>query len=293
MNVVDAPLTSDTRAAEPNARDFAGGRAQSIVLSIICLGLILAISIAAHWLEPASVALDASARAVPPSLHHLFGTDALGRDLFARTIAGLALSMRVGILASAISTTIAILLALAAVTMGQIANAIVAYLVDMTLGLPHLMLLILISFALGGGTTAVIVAVALTHWPRITRILRAEILQVMTSDYVHASRRFGRSWGFIAWNHLLPHGLPQALVGFLLLFPHAILHEAGLTFLGFGFEPSRPAVGVLLAKSLRYLSAGYWWLGFFPGLCLVLMVLAFDGMAAGARALVNPREGQD
>jgi peptide/nickel transport system permease protein len=139
----------------------------------------------------------------------------------------------------------------------------------------------------------VIIAVALTHWPRLTRILRAEILQVLTSDYIAASRHFGKSWGFIAHRHLIPHVVPQLLVGFLLLFPHAILHEAGLTFLGFGLEPSKPAIGVLLSESMRYLTAGYWWLGLFPGLALVIVVLAFDGLADGVRALFTPRAAQD
>jgi peptide/nickel transport system permease protein len=154
-------------------------------------------------------------------------------------------------------------------------------------------LLVLICFALGGGTQAVIIAVAFTHWPRLTRILRAEILQIMTSDYVSVSRRFGKTWGFIARRHLIPLLMPQLLVGFLLLFPHAILHEAGLTFLGFGLEPSKPAIGVLLSESMRSLTAGYWWLGVFPGLALVLVVLAFDGLADGVRAISSPRSAQD
>ena len=269
-----------------------GARERALASGAACLITLVAIAIAAVMLTPNSAGLDVAARLRPPSGAHWFGTDALGRDLFARTLAGLWLSLRVGLLASAISTAIAVALALLAVAGGRMADAVVSYLVDMVLGLPHLMLLILVSFALGGGTTAVIVAVALTHWPRLTRILRAELKQVLTSDYVHASRRFGRSWTYIARAHLLPHAAPQALVGFLLLFPHAILHEAGLTFLGFGFEPSLPAVGVLLADSLRTLSAGHWWLGLFPGLCLVAMVLLFDGLAAGLRAILNPKEGQ-
>lgn len=269
-----------------------GARTRGLAMGGACLAVLAIVALAAFVLSPGAGALDATARLQPPSWRHWFGTDLLGRDLFARTIAGLWLSLRIGLLASAISTAIAMALALLAVAGGRVADAMVSYLVDLVLGLPHLMLLILVSFALGGGSAAVVVAVALTHWPRLTRILRAELRQVLTSDYVHASRRFGRSWAFIARAHLLPHAAPQALVGFLLLFPHAILHEAGLTFLGFGFEPSLPAIGVLLSDSLRSLSAGHWWLGFFPGLCLVAMVLLFDGLASGLRHVLHPREGQ-
>lgn len=282
----------DVARASALTMSLSGVREKALLLVAACLLVVAAIAVGAYALDDKAGMFDPAARLSPPSLAHWFGTDALGRDLFARTLAGLSLSLRIGLLASAISTALALALALLAVVGGRVADAVVSYLVDMTLGLPHLMLLILVSFALGGGTQAVIVAVALTHWPRITRILRAEILQVLTSDYVHASRRFGRSWAFVARAHLLPHALPQAMVGFLLLFPHAILHEAGLTFLGFGFEPSRPAIGVLLAESLRGLSAGHWWLGVFPGLCLVAMVLLFDGLASGLRVVLSPREGR-
>jgi peptide/nickel transport system permease protein len=276
-------------AIRPIERRY-GTREQALVIAALCILLLGTILSVGTWYADRATALDAKAILQSPSLYHLFGTDALGRDLLVRTVVGLSLSLRVGLLASAISTVIAVGLALVAVTGGKWADAIVSYLVDMTLGLPHLMLLILVSFALGGGTTAVIIAVAVTHWPRVTRILRAEFQQVLTSDYVQVSRQFGKSWGFIARQHLLPHALPQALVGFLLLFPHAILHEAGLTFLGFGFEPSRPAVGVLLAESMRYLASGSWWLALFPGVSLIVMVLAFDGLAAGLRSTLDPRE---
>ena len=166
-------------------------------------------------------------------------------------------------------------------------------LVDMCLGIPHLVLLIMIAFVMGGGVTAVIAAVALTHWPLLTRILRAELLQVLRSDYVQASRRFGKGRGFVARRHLVPHAVPQLLVGLVLLFPHAILHEAALTFIGFGIEPTRPAIGTLLSDSLRSLAAGQWWLGVFPGLALLVLVLAFDGVAGGIRASLSARLAQD
>ncbi len=231
---------------------------------------------------------DFPARLLPPSILHPFGTDALGHDLTLRVIEGLGTSLWVGLVAANLSALIATALALLS-ALGRGADAFVSFLVDAAMGLPHLVLLVLISFALGGGTGAVIAAVALTHWPRLTRILRAELLQVMSSDYVIASRRFGRSRAFVAMHHVLPHLMPQMLVGLVLLFPHAILHEAALTFLGFGLEPSEPAIGILLADALRWLSAGKWWLGVFPGLCLLLLVLCFDALGNGLRALLDPR----
>ena len=287
------PLVAATPAAAIDLRRAPNRRAGKLWLALISFVILAGIIIAAPLLGEHGLRSDFALRTLPPTFAHPFGTDVLGRDMFARTVKGLSLSLWIGLIASATSTLISLTLALAAVTFGRIADAAVGILVDICLGLPHLVLLILICFALGGGSRAVIIAVALTHWPRLTRILRAEILQVLSSDYIAASRSFGKSWGYVAFRHLIPHVVPQLLVGFLLLFPHAILHEAGLTFLGFGLEPSTPAVGVLLAESMRYLTAGYWWLGLFPGLALVSVVLSFDGLADGVRALFSPRATQD
>src|SRR5690606_8552954 len=95
---------------------------------------------------------------------------------------------------------------------------------------------------------------------------------------------------FILVIHIMPHLLPQMLVGFLLMFPHAILHEAAMTFLGFGLEPSRPAIGVMLSEATRFISAGRWWLAVFPGLALLIMVLCFDTIGNGLRRLISPKE---
>lgn len=252
--------------------------------------LLLAAILLSAWLTGASgLASDFQARLQSPSWQHIFGTDMFGRDVLARTVKGLALSFRVGFLAAGISVVIATCLAIVAASGSRLADSIVSLLIDMTMGLPHLVLLILISFALGGGTGAVIIAVAVTHWPRLTRILRAEILQLRNAEYVVVSRNFGKSRWFIARHHILPHLVPQMIVGFVLLFPHAILHEAGLTFLGFGLEPDKPAIGILLSEAMRYLLAGKWWLGLFPGLLLLIAVLCFDVIGNGLRALTDPR----
>lgn len=279
-------------AAPGLVRPRLGNRAVTLATAGLGAGFIAVIVVAGIALGDRGLASDFSARLLGPSLEHWFGTDQFGRDMLARTIHGLNLSLFVGILAASLSTLIAALLALLAATGGKWADRAVSFLVDATLGLPHLVLLILISFALGGGTTAVILAVAATHWTRLARILRAELLQVRASGYVMASRGFGKSWWSIGRHHFLPHLVPQMLVGFVLLFPHAILHEAGLTFIGFGLEPTRPAIGLLLADSMRYLMAGRWWLGLFPGLFLLLLVLCFDAVGNGLRTLLDPRQSQ-
>jgi peptide/nickel transport system permease protein len=107
------------------------------------------------------------------------------------------------------------------------------------------------------------------------------------------SKKLGRSAPWIAVNHMLPHVLPQFIVGLILLFPHAILHEASLTFLGFGLSPHEPAIGVILAESMRYLSLGYWWLAVIPGVALVIIVNIINSLGEGLRDLVDPNTVQE
>lgn len=224
-----------------------------------------------------------------PSLEHPFGTDRYGRDVFLRTLVGLRLSLLVGVVAALLSGAIAVVLALVAVLGGRVADAVVRWLVDLFLALPHLVLLILVAFALGGGTVAVILAVGLTHWPRLTRVLTAVARETVASDYVRIARGLGRTPAQIARTHVAGHLLPHLLVGTVLLFPHAILHEAALSFLGLGVDPGLPAIGVMLQESMRYLSAGHWWLAVLPGLALLLVVKLIDRIGDDARALLDPR----
>lgn len=230
-----------------------------------------------------------TSRKLSPSLTHPFGTDWLGRDMLARTLKGLRISLFVGLSAASCSAIIALLLGLAAGAMGKAVDGIVMWLVDVAMATPHLVLLILIAFACGGGAKGVIIAVAASHWPSLTRVIRAEVIQLQSAEYVKLSRQMGKSRFFIARRHMLPHVVPQFLIGLLLLFPHAILHAAALTFLGFGMSPHTPAVGVLLAESMRYLSMGLWWLAVAPGIALVVTVKAFDVLGSNVRALLDPR----
>jgi peptide/nickel transport system permease protein len=216
----------------------------------------------------------------------------MGRDMFIRTLEGLGLSILVGGFASTISTVLTVILGLLS-SAGRSADAFVSWLVDLFLSIPHLLLIILISIGMGGGATGVIIGVALTHWPSLTRVVRAEIKQLKTQEYIHISRNLGRSKWWIATKHILPHLIPQILLGTILMFPHAILHEASVTFLGFGLSPHEPAIGIILSESMRYLSAGYWWLAFFPGLSLLIVVLAFDIIGENLGKLMNPKNAHE
>jgi len=268
-------------------------RQRTLLIITFAVALLLSVIIGGLLLGDEKLITNFDQKNLTPSFVHPFGTDWLGRDMLARTLMGLTLSLAVGLLASTISALIALILGLAAATLGRVVDGVVTWIVDLFLGIPHFVLIILIAFMLGGGTMGVIVAVALTHWPSLTRVIRAEALQIRTSEFVQISRRLGRTRWWIAKRHLLPHLMPQIFVGFILLFPHAILHEAGITFLGFGLSPHQPAIGILLSESMRHLLTGYWWLAMFPGLALLIMVRTFYILGDNLRLLTDPRAAHE
>ncbi|WP_433294549.1 ABC transporter permease [Pseudonocardia sp. CA-142604] len=255
----------------------------------LSLVVVLAVVVAGTLATDAAQTTSLTDRNLGPSWEHVFGTDRLGRDMLARVLSGLRLSLVVGTTAAVISALIAVALACAAAVGGRLVDRAVTWLVDLFLALPHLVLLILLAFAFGGGTQAVIIAVAVTHWPTLTRVLRGKAAEVVSSDYVAVARSLGKGRGWIARRHLVPHLAGHFLVGTVLLFPHAILHEAALSFLGLGVDPAEPSIGVLLAESMRYLTAGAWWLAVLPGLCLLVVVKLVDTIGENCRVLLDPR----
>ncbi|ALS21745.1 ABC transporter permease [Paenibacillus naphthalenovorans] len=268
-------------------------RQRALFLAVSAAVLIAGTWFTGHWLGDVSLSTHLELRNRVPSLAHPFGTDWLGRDMFTRTLKGLTLSIQVGMMAAVASVSIAAVLGLLAATMGKTVDRIIGWLIDLFLSVPHLVTLILISFVLGGGVRGVVIGIALTHWPSLARIIRAEVLQLRSSEFVQISRRFGKSRWWVAVRHMTPHLIPQLLVGLLLIFPHAILHEAAISFLGMGLSPHQPAIGIILSESMRYLSTGLWWLAFFPGLCLLIIVRAFDTAGENLRLLLETHRSNE
>lgn len=266
-------------------------RQRTIVKLLFALGVLIALVMAGLLIDVENIRINLEMKNQKPSFEHLFGTDWLGRDMLLRTLKGLTLSLGVGMLAALSSTAIALVLSLLS-SWNKTADTVVTWLIDLFLSVPHIVTLILISFAVGGGFKGVVIGLALTHWPSMARLLRAEVLQLKSAEYVGVSERLGKSRIWIARHHFLPHLLPQLLVGFILLFPHAILHEAAVTFLGFGLSTETPAIGIILSEAMRYLSTGLWWLAFFPGFSLLLMVIIFDTLGRNIQKLIDPFHGQ-
>lgn len=277
----------------PAAQRFGSGRRALLAGAVVSVAVLLAVVIAGRLLEPVAVATNFADKNLAPSASHLFGTDWMGRDMLARTVSGLGTSIVIGLVSAVVSSALALVVAAVAALGGKRADAAVSWLIDLTMGIPHIVLLILISYALGRGEVGVCVGVACTHWPSLARVLRAEILQLRAQPYLACSRALGVSRARIALAHALPCVLPQYLVGLVLLFPHAILHEASISFLGYGLPPEQPAIGIILSESLRYLSAGMWWPALLPGAALVLLVLLADKLGSCLERLLAPASAQE
>lgn len=255
--------------------------------------MLLSVMVIGRLVADAAACSDLAAKNLAPSFAHPFGTDHLGRDMLLRCVAGLSTSLFVGLVAAAVSTCIAVAMACVAAYGGRVGDAVVSWLIDLVMGVPHIVLLILISYALGRGFWGVTVGIALTHWPSLARLLRAELLQLKAQPYLTRSEMLGVGHAHMVLHHYLPALVPQLVVGAVLTFPHAILHEASITFLGFGLSPESAAIGVILSEAMTYLTAGSWWLAVMPGVLLVACVLLFDYLGGLVRSLLDARTVQE
>lgn len=268
-------------------------RSKTVLLSVIIVLVLTGIYVLGIFLPEDAAAGSFLEAGQSPSLEHPFGTDALGRDLLMRTLKGMSVSITVGIAASLISAVIAVFAGIAAASGSKYADAFINWLIDLVMSVPHTILVILISFALGRGMKGLLVGIAATHWCSLARLIRGEVLQRRRQQYVAVSRKLGKSGGWILVHHLLPHLAPQFFTGLILLFPHAVLHEASVSFLGFGLSPEQPAIGIILSESMRYLSAGMWWPAVLPGLMLVLIVLLVDRLGEHLKMIMDPFHAQE
>lgn len=264
------------------------GIRERTILSIgIFSAFFTAILIAGSLIGEDSLYVDLANIFAPPGKEHLFGTDWVGRDMLVRTVKGLSLSMKIGLLCSVSSSLIAMILGIAAPLLGGKTDHFISWLIDLVLSVPHTLIIILISVACGGGLKGIVIGVTVTHWTSLTRVIRAEVMQIKEAEYTKISRRFGKGNFFIAKEHVLPHIIPQLIVGTVLIFPHAILHEASITFLGFGLPAHEPAIGVILSESMKYLTSGKWWLAFFPGVSLVMVSMMVNSIGKNLESLID------
>ena len=265
-----------------------GVRARTIAALCIFIALFMAVLLIGSRIGEEDLLTDLEHIFLTPSARHPFGTDWVGRDMLLRTLKGMSISMQVGLISTALSVIIALALGILAPIFGGAVDYLVSWLIDFVLSVPHTILIILISIACGGGLRGIITGIVCTHWTSLTRVIRAEVLQLKNAEYIQISEKLGKSRWYIAVHHIFPAVIPQLAVGAVLLFPHAILHEASITFLGFGLPAHEPAIGVILAESMKYLTAGKWWLALFPGISLILLTLMVEAIGKNLEKLISP-----
>ncbi len=223
-----------------------------------------------------------------PSAEHLLGTDNLGRDMFSRIVYGARISLRIGFIAVAISLTVGgIMGSVAGFYGGWIDNVIMRF-VDIMMSIPGVLLAIVIAATLGTGMTNLMIAIGISSIPSYARIIRASILSLRNQEYIEAARLAGCSDLRIITRHIFPNILAPVIVQVTLGLALNILNAAGLSFLGLGVEAPAAEWGSMLAASRGYMRQ-YPHMVLYPGLAIVLLVLALNMIGDGLRDALDPR----
>ncbi len=227
-------------------------------------------------------------RFLPPSRVHPFGTDELGRDVLSRVVFGARISMTVGLISVGVALVIGVTLGLISGYAGRWADNLIMRVIDVLLAFPGILLAIVIAGTLGPGLRNVMVAVGIFSVPTYARVVRASTLSVKALEYVEALRALGASDARVVLRHILPNVSAPIIVLSTLGVATAILSAAGLSFVGLGAQPPTPEWGAMLSQARPYLR-NEWWLATFPGLAIMLTVLAINLFGDGLRDALDPR----
>lgn len=223
-----------------------------------------------------------------PSEQHLLGTDPLGRDILSRLIYGTRVSLAVGFAAVVVGGVLGMSLGLLAGYFGSFIDALIMRFIDALMSIPPLMLALVLGSVLGGGLNSVMIALGVSLLPTYARLMRGQVLAVKQADYIKASRVIGCSDFRIMLLHVFPNCLPPLIVLVTLNLGVAILSEASLSFLGLGISPPGAAWGAMVYEGYTYLLINPL-LSFAPGICIMLVVLAFNIVGDGLRDALDPR----
>jgi peptide/nickel transport system permease protein len=209
-----------------------------------------------------------------PGGEFLLGTDHLGRDFLARLLYGGQISLLVGFAVAFLCLTLALVIGGLAGFYGGVLDTVLVKVMEFFQVVPGLVLALVAAALLGSDVTIIVIILAVTMWPGVGRIVRGEAMRIAELGYVESARAAGFSGLRILWSDVLPNAMPPILVATTMTVARAILLESGLSFLGIG-DANRPSWGALLSSAQMYMSTG-WWLAFFPGLCIFIVVLSIN-----------------
>ncbi|MBM3264587.1 MAG: ABC transporter permease [candidate division Zixibacteria bacterium] len=260
----------------------------SLVAAVI-ISILIVMAIFAPWMTPyhySEANFDDAWKF--PSWKHPMGTDSIGRDYFSRILYGARISLIVGLVAQMLSLFIGVPLGAIAGYRGGRADFFVMRLVDVMSVFPGLLFAILIMAWLGSGFSNVLIAIGVTGWVGVCRLVRAQFLSLRESDFVRAARSIGASHTHIIVRHLLPNAISPIIVGLAMGIPAAIFAEAGLSFLGLGINPPTPSWGQMVSSHLPNVIY-YWHLALFPVFMIAITMLGFSLVGDGLRDALDPK----
>jgi len=270
-------------------------RSRAAVAGLLVLGVVLFLAIAANWISPHNPNEQVlERRLLPPAWseggarRHLLGTDHLGRDILSRVIYGSRISLSVGILAVIISGVLGVGAGLIAGYYGRGWDAAIMRLVDIQLAFPFILLALAIIGVLGPGLRNVILVLGVAGWMVYARVVRGQVLSVREREFVEAARAVGASDFRILRFHVLPNILAPVIIVGTFAVATCIITEASLTFFGLGVEATIPTWGSMLSDGRAYMATA-WWLTTFPGLAMMLTVLALNVIGDWLREFLDPR----
>ncbi len=253
------------------------------------LALFLLIAAAAPWIAPRDpLAQDLYGRLSPPSAKNWFGTDDFGRDILSRVLHGSRVSLRVGVAAVAIALVVGTAVGLTAGYWGGLLDNVLMRLMDLMLAFPSILLAIVVVAVLGPSLNNAMLAVGIVSIPQYARLVRASVLSIREQDYVTAARALGARDARIILTAILPNCVAPLTVQATLGMAGAILDAAGLSFLGLGAQPPTPEWGAMLSGGRDFILSAPWVLTF-PGLAILLTVLAFNLLGDGLRDALDPK----
>lgn len=255
----------------------------SIIVFLTLLAILAPLLVPCNPLEQNLVA-----RLSPPSKEYLLGTDDLGRDVFSRIIYGTRISLTVGFVAIGISVIIGTIIGLISGYFGKKIDLILMRFVDIMLCFPAFFLILMVIAFLEPNIYNVMIVIGLTSWPGLARLVRGECLSIKEREFISAAKILGLPTMRILFVHILPNVLAPILVSATLGVGSAILIESGLSFLGLGVQPPIPSWGNILTSGKDYIYLA-WWLSLFPGLAILVTVLAYNLLGEGLRDVFDPR----
>jgi peptide/nickel transport system permease protein len=287
-SVAVAPLASEAGPWRRAWRRLKRRRGALIGLAVVLM--FVALALFAPWLAPQDpIATSWGAIRKAPSVEHWFGTDEIGRDVFARVVWGTRASLLAGVVSVSISLLLGVPIGLAAGFLGGWVDSVISRVTDAFLACPFLILAIALAAFLGPSLTNAMIAIGVSATPIFVRLTRAQVLNITIEDYIEAARAVGNPPWRIALRHVLPNVAAPLIVQATLAIAAAVIAEASLSFLGLGQQPPAPSWGSMLNTAKNFIDNAPW-MAIWPGLAIFLLVLSFNLLGDGLRDALDPRQ---